>query len=158
MTGGNAVHTERVEAGKLVVADASAVLEMILDRSVGIILYDRFSRRAAASQVRLDTGSKDAKAEAERVDKSGLDLLISLLRSGSNADDIEIFSFGAHAPLKGAPGTEALKPAIGSGCQVTGTYSPCERGIARRIEFEICSGRMLVEEGPGGWPDKETSR
>ncbi|MHC4914611.1 MAG: hypothetical protein ACYTGB_03885 [Planctomycetota bacterium] len=129
--------------GETVVADDSAVLELTLDGSLAIILYDRRSRLAAACFVG-EEGS-DRESLRDRMDSHGLKLLHEMIVRGSAPDSIEMFAFGPGPAPEGGAGRErahdgpiCARPAL--------VHSDGHGAVVRRVEFDVRSGRMLIEE------------
>jgi hypothetical protein len=135
----------------MVIADASGVLEMHLDAAVGLLLYDRSRRRAAAC--RVETCDWDpARPFREQVDVHAMALLSRLLAGGSRPEAIEVFVFGADAST-GPPPPPPGGPAgsrVGACGRPTMVYGRAPGLGPRRMEFEVATGRMLLEDVADG--------
>lgn len=142
----------RVELGEQVFADASAIIEMTVNNGTGLILYDR-RRSVAAAGLVTASGGGDASFR-ERADACGLSLLSRLLRTGSVAEEIEIFALGSYLPAMPA-GLEGSRPgALPAGRRLS-WHCPSAGGGACRVEFQVARGRLVVEPeraagGPAG--------
>jgi len=139
--GKSAICRYRVEAGSIVVADGSAVLEMLLDGCVGMVLYDRSRSIAAAGLVRVAPEASAGLDLRERVDACNLTLLAELSRRGGSLDSLEIFALGSMFD-SGGP---ASPPGPLAGSKVPLAYAPALVGAARRMEFDVSSGRVVLE-------------
>jgi hypothetical protein len=143
----------RVEAGEIVVADGSAILEMVLAGCVGLVLYDRAHAVAAATLVSAEPEGLGGRDLRERVNVCALSLLAELSRKGGSLDALEVFALGSLFDS----GAAASLPGPLAASKVSLAYAPPNAGARRRMEFKIESGRMVLEHtgvasGEGG-PD-----
>jgi chemotaxis receptor (MCP) glutamine deamidase CheD len=122
--------------GEVAVADSSAVLEMTLDGAVGMIIYDRTLRLAAASKLDLHPGTDTETSISERTCSASRSLLARLITLGCDPDNLEIYALGAVR-------TEDL---AASGLRrVVFALSQAAAGRGQRIEFDVDRGRIVVE-------------
>ena len=139
-----AIRFHRLTDGEIVVADASAVLEMFLDGSVGMIIYDRRLRLAAASKLPLKPGGGETRDIGERTRAAALALLARLVRRGCDADALEVFALGA--PGEEFPPAEPAWRRLGRPSLAMGSTGA---GRARRVEFDVGLGRIVIEQERG---------
>ena len=134
-----------VEIGEMTLANGEVLLEMKLDGAVGLILYDRSRRVAAAGMVNAG-GRGSGRRLRRRLDRCAMTLLGRLLEAGSRPGAIEVFALGPvfdplvapeRAAISGVPGTVSM------------AWGPAHERLPRRVEFSVSSGR-LVMEGAGG--------
>ncbi len=144
-----ALRFHTVAPGETVLADGSVVLELRLVGSVGVILYDRRRRLAAAGQVRADG---EAASLRERVDAASLGLLVRMIQRGSDPEHLEIFALGmGDGPAGGAWSSAGADLSLPRG-RVALAYSSPEGGRGRRVEFDVAAGRIVIEEAPPAGP------
>lgn len=131
--------------GEVVVADGSAVLEMCLERAVGEILYDRGSRLAAASQVKIPPRDQDLR---ELTDAAAFRMVSRLAQRGCDPQKLEVFVLGPGCLLGGGLWAPDSVPNSLVPSKVALAYTPPETGRSQRVEFDVASGRIAVEEMP----------
>jgi hypothetical protein len=131
----------QVVDGEIVVADGSAVLEMVLDGSVGMVIYDRTRRLAAASKLRLGSDGGSSASIRERTSSASLALLTRLAARGCKLECLEVFALGAvdATTLGTGPAGQRLR-------RVSLAIGLPETPGARRVEFDVALGRIVVEE------------
>jgi chemotaxis receptor (MCP) glutamine deamidase CheD len=130
--------------GEIVVADDSAVLEMVLDESVGMIIHDRGRRLAAASKLCVRPSQESGTDIRERTSSASLALLARLAALGCRPESLEIYALGAvdaDAFATGASGAGVRRVAFAMGLPANGR--------ARRVEFDVALGRIVVEQHCG---------
>ena len=130
--------------GEIVVADESVVLEMVLDGSVGMIIYDRSRRLAAASKLRVRDEDGSSTGIRERTSSASLALLTRLANMGCELESLEIFALGAvdATTLGTGPGGSRLR-------RVSLALGLPDGSDARRVEFDVGRGRIVVEPFAG---------
>ena len=134
--------------GEAVLADRTALLELIMHRASGVVLYDRGRRLAAAALVPgPDEARGGTKACLDRVVGTSLALLRRILNRGSRPEDLEVFALGAGLPLE-AGRFRGLRTALACGL-------PALPRVLR-AEFDVALGRIVLEEdelprAPGPW-------
>ena len=142
-----------VRVGETVVADQSAVLEMLLDGCAGMIMYDGSRKLAAASVIEKQPRRPTNEGFRERVNARGLALLRKLLQQGGGLESVEIFAFGADclptAPTPAELGRSEL-PVWG---KVAMVHVPPGCGQVRRVEFDVSLGRIVLEEANEAKPE-----
>ncbi len=135
------IRFHEVADGEIVVADRSVVLEMVLDESVAMVIYDRAMRLAAASKLGLDDGDAAGPAIQERTRSASLALLSRLTAMGCRLDALEIYALGAAHPgslCTGPDGQRLSRVTLAAGL-------PGE-GESRRVEFDVGLGRIVIEQ------------
>ncbi len=140
--GGETIRFHRVADGEIVVADGSCVLEMFLGGSVGMIIYDRGRRLAAASKLALAPGGGALRSIEERTSAACLALLTRLARRGCDPEALEIFALGAQAG-DGWPARLAVRGAS----RISLAVDSWGREATRRVEFDVGLGRIVIEQG-----------
>lgn len=143
-----ALRFHTVTPGEAILADGSVVLEMRLAGSMGVILYDRRRRLAAACQVRADG---EAARLREMLDAASLGLLVRMIQRGSDPEHLEIFALGTGEGPAGGPWPAGAELPLPQG-RVALAYSTSESGQCRRVEFDVAAGRIVIEEGPPAGP------
>lgn len=141
---GETIRFHRVADGEIVVADASCVLEMFLGGSVGMIIYDRDRRLAAASKLALAPDGEALGNIGERTSAACLTLLARLARRGCDPDALEIFALGA----QGGDAWPAGLAARGAS-RISLAVDSRGREATRRVEFDVGLGRIVIEQGYG---------
>jgi hypothetical protein len=136
-----AIRFHEVVDGEILVADESVVLEMVLDDSVGMIIYDRGKHLAAASKLCLRPPGGRCTSIRERTSSTSLALLARLASLGCSPERLEIFALGA---LDGV--TLGTRPGDGRLRHVAFAMGLPRQREARRVEFDVALGRIVVEE------------
>ncbi len=134
------IRFHQVVDGEIVVADDSVVLEMVLDGSVGMIIYDRSRNIAAASKLSVRNVDDSTTSIRERTSSASLALLSRMTSRGCDLETLEIFALGAvdATSLGSGPGGIRLR-------QVSLAMGLAEEAEARRVEFDVGLGRIVVE-------------
>ncbi len=140
--GGETIRFHRVADGEIVVADGSCVLEMFLGGSVGMIIYDRDRRLAAASKLSLAPGGWGTGSIGERTSAASLTLLTRLAQWGCDPEALEIFALGAQT----GDGWPAGLGVRGAG-RISLAVDTWGREATRRVEFDVGLGRIVIERG-----------
>jgi hypothetical protein len=141
------IRFHEVVDGEIVVADDSVVLEMVLDGSVGMVIYDRSRRLASASKLRVHDDGLATTSIRERTSSASLALLTRMANRGCDLDSLEIFALGAvdSTTLGSGPGGKRLR-------RVSLAMGMAETSEARRVEFDVGLGRIVVEPlSETGW-------
>jgi len=136
------IRFHEVVDGEIVVADDSVVLEMVLDGSVGMIIYDRSRNLAAASKLPVHADDDATASIRERTSSASLALLSRMASRGCDLESLEIFALGAvdATSLGSGPGGIRLR-------RVSLAMGFAESSDARRVEFDVGLGRIVVEQG-----------
>jgi hypothetical protein len=134
------IRFHEVVDGEIVIADAAVVLEMLLDDSVAMVIYDRARRLAAASKLCLGSEGVPDAAIHERVRSASLALLTRLAALGSDPGSLEIYALGAAWPGPLCTGPDGLR--LERVAMAAGLPAP---GESRRVEFDVGLGRIVVE-------------
>jgi len=125
--------------GEITIADESVVLEMVLDESVGMIIYDRNRRLAAASKLALQPEDGSTASIHERTGSASLALLSRLAQRGCDPDSLEIYALGA-------VDTDSLSGSAKGLRRVSMAMGLSSKSEARRVEFDVGVGRIVVEQ------------
>jgi hypothetical protein len=140
------IRFHEVVDGEIVVADDSAVLEMVLDESVGMIIFDRGRRLAAASKLCVRPSQESGKDIRERTSSASLALLTRLAALGCRPESLEIYALGAVDA-----GAFSGKDRKAAPSRVAFAMGLSAEGGARRVEFDVAAGRIVVEEHCRSW-------
>lgn len=135
------IRFHEVVDGEIALVDESVVLELVLHRSIGMIVYDRSRRLAAASKISISGKSSRSSAVRESAGSASLALLARLCRLGCSLDHLEVYALGAPFP---PPGAGSASSVLHVDLAMALPFAP---GV-RRVEFDVAIGRIVIEGPP----------
>jgi hypothetical protein len=131
----------------MTLCDAGVILDMELDGTIGLILYDRSRSLAAAGMVEAEMGGGGGEAVRRKLDLCAMALLGQMLRRGACPGSVEVFALG---PAFDSRWTATGRPTTTGGSVVSLAYGSSGLGSPRRVEFDVSCGRLVMEAMAGG--------